>query len=118
MAADAADGPPEAIETRLAAIREARSRLLAEMEGVTEEQGRWRPKGGEWSLPYWTAQLRSCEPLLDGLAHHLQDLPLTEVIHPHFLSGPLDALQRLEFIRFHLEHHLPQVRRLREAQGI
>jgi hypothetical protein len=186
MAATAGHGSPEAIQTRLEAIRHARSRLLAEMEGVTEEEGRWRPKeggwslqevvehlvlaekggidsvwkagdahragtptwtgtsenaghsieevirrtwraresappsaepSGTWSLPYWAAQLRSCEPLLDGLARHLQGLPLTEVIHPHFLSGPLDALQRLEFIRFHLEHHLPQVRRLRDAQG-
>ena len=86
----------------------------------------WRPKetappsaepSGEWSLECWLAHLRSCDSLLDQLPAHLDGLPLDRVIYPHFLCGPLNALQRLDFIRFHMEHHLPQIRRLRAVDG-
>lgn len=70
---------------------------------------------GKWSLGAWASQLRSCDAPLEDLARHLEGLPLDRVIYPHFLSGPLDALQRLEFIRFHMDHHLPQIRRIRAA---
>lgn len=31
------------------------------------------------------------------------------VIAPHVISGPLDARQRLEFIRFHMDLHRRQI---------
>lgn len=135
MATNAGSRSRAAIETRLEAIRQARGRLLAEMEGVTEEQGRWRPKEAEWSLQEVVEHLvlaekggidsvwkaadahRAGTPTWTGRSENTGH-SIEEVIHPHFLSGPLGALQRLEFIRFHLEHHLPQVRRLTDAQGV
>lgn len=101
--------------------------------GVSENAGRsieeiiertWRPKEtappsatpeGKWSLQSWAVHLEGCDFLLERLATHLDGLPLEQIIYPHFLSGPLDALQRLDFIRFHMEYHLPQVERIKAA---
>lgn len=73
---------------------------------------------GTGSLSLWLAHLSSCDALLAHLPGHLEGLPLDEVIHPHFLSGPLDALQRLDFIRFHMVHHGPQIRRVMAKLGL
>jgi len=70
---------------------------------------------GEWSLSVWASHLRNCDDLLRDLPTVLDGLPLADVIYPHFLSGPLNAIQRLEFLRFHLDHHLPQVRRIKAS---
>ena len=64
------------------------------------------------------AHLGSCDALLGQLPAQLEGLPLRRVIYPHFLSGPLDALQRLEFIRFHMQHHLPQIERIKAEQEL
>lgn len=58
---------------------------------------------------YWLAALRSSPTLLAALAPQLADLDLSSVIYPHVISGPLDARQRLEFLRFHLDRHREQV---------
>ncbi len=60
-------------------------------------------------LAYWVACLRTCEPLLRSLARSLEGAPLDDIIFPHPISGPLDARQRLAFLRFHLDHHRAQV---------
>ena len=73
---------------------------------------------GDGSLGVWIAHLESCDALLGHLPAHLDGLPLRKVIYPHFLSGPLDVLQRLEFIRFHMEHHLPQLIGIKADQGV
>lgn len=84
----------------------------------------WRPReeappsarpGGAGSLASWSAHLTSCDALLATLPVHLDGLPLEDIIYPHFLCGPLDALQRLDFIRFHMQYHLPQIQRLKAA---
>ena len=102
-------------------------------EGASENTGRsieeiiaatWEPKEkappgappeGNWSLGAWASQFRSCDGPLEDPNRHLEGLPLDRVIYPHFLSGPLDALQPLDFIRFHMEYHLLQIRRIRSA---
>ncbi len=82
----------------------------------------WKPKevappiatphiGGP--LRFWLSALPSLRPVLADLASQLEGLPLEDVVFPHYLSGPLDARQRLEFLRFHLERHLEQMRRIR-----
>jgi hypothetical protein len=45
---------------------------------------------------------RSCHTVRERLGTLLQGLELEDVVFPHFLSGPLDAKQRLEFLRFHI----------------
>jgi len=81
----------------------------------------WKPKeiappiatphiGGP--LQYWISCSESCQSVLDRLGTALDGLDLERVIFPHFLSGPLDARQRLEFLRFHLDRHRAQILRL------
>lgn len=86
----------------------------------------WRPRekaasvttpriGGP--IPFWASSLRSLRPVLADLGEGLGSVPLADVVFPHFLSGPLDARQRLEFLRFHIERHLLQVRRVETSPG-
>jgi hypothetical protein len=60
-------------------------------------------------LGYWVAALAACQPVLAALGPLLAGLDLAVVIAPHHLSGPLDAEQRLGFVRWHLEHHREQI---------
>lgn len=75
-----------------------------------------RPSG-RWSLSLWTLHLQRGDSLFERLIPHLGSLPLREVIHPHYLSGPMDLLQWLDFVRFHLERHLKQIRRMKAESG-
>lgn len=85
----------------------------------------WRPKEKappiaepKWGgpLPYWLAFFRSCRPALEEVAERVREDELDEVVFPHFLSGPLTLRQRLEFIRFHIQHHGPQVDAIQNAR--
>ncbi|MFD2200876.1 DinB family protein [Shivajiella indica] len=73
---------------------------------------------GKWSLGVWTSHFKNCDDLLLNLIPVLKDLPLEEVIYPHFLCGPLNAIQRLEFIRFHIDRHFHQISNLKKDLGI
>ena len=81
----------------------------------------WKPKetapdeatphfGGP--LSYWLCALASLRGVLAELATRLEGQDLEQVVFPHFLSGPLDARQRLEFLRFHMERHQAQIERV------
>lgn len=92
------------------------------IEQVIERTWRARETAPESALPtwggplaYWAEGLRACAPLLASLGRALEGLELERVIHPHVISGPLDARQRLEFLRFHLDRHRGQVERVRRA---
>ena len=91
------------------------------IEQIIERTWKTKEKAPESATPrlggpvqYWIATLDACQPVLEKLGGVLKTLPLSEVIYPHFLSGPLDASQRLEFLRFHLEHHLKQIEALKK----
>lgn len=60
-------------------------------------------------LAYWVASLAACEPVVLALGRVLAPFDLEAVIAPHFLSGPLDARQRFEFLRWHMDHHRRQI---------
>lgn len=86
----------------------------------------WKPKevapaaatphfGGP--LAAWVLALRSLTPLLRALTAELDGQPLEAIVYPHVLSGPLDARQRLEFLRFHIERHTAQAWRVRSSPG-
>ena len=51
--------------------------------------------------------------VLEELGEALTDVNLEEVVYPHPISGPLDASQQLEFLRFHLNRHLNQIESLK-----
>jgi hypothetical protein len=81
----------------------------------------WKPKevapgiatphiGGP--LEAWISSLASLRSVLADLARELDGLDLEAIVFPHYLSGPLDGRQRLEFLRFHMERHIEQIRRI------
>ncbi len=100
-----------------------RGRPIEEVIGSTWKDREQVPPiaAPRWGGPvaFWAAALRSCQPLLEALAKELrlaesQGTGLTAIVYPHPISGPLDAHQRLEFLRFHLDRHRAQVLRIRE----
>lgn len=71
-------------------------------------------------LGYWVASFAACQPVLEALGTALDGLDLSEVVAPHVISGPLDARQRLEFLRWHMDHHRQQIAdiiRLRQTRA-
>ena len=68
-------------------------------------------------LASWVSSLRSLRAVLQDLAVELEDVGLAEVVFPHYLSGPLDGRQRLEFLRFHIDRHREQIERVRTSPG-
>ncbi len=68
-------------------------------------------------IAYWTARLEATQPVLERLSAVLAGLDLEAVVYPHALSGPLDARQRLEFLRWHVDHHLQQIEDIKAAPG-
>lgn len=70
------------------------------------------PRGGG-TLSYWIACFESCTHVLKSLAAELEGRKLDEIVFPHFLCGPLDARQRLEFLRFHMDRHRDQIESVR-----
>lgn len=61
------------------------------------------------SSSYWLEVLRTSQQILEGLVPVLDGLDTELVIFPHFLSGPLDAGQRIHFLRFHMMRHRGQI---------
>lgn len=102
---------------------------ISENDGLSIEEvieRTWKPKEdapesatpkGNWSLSIWISHLKNCDDLLSDLPTKLDGLPLTKVIYPHFLCGPLNVIQRLEFIRFHIDRHVGQVKSIKEVLG-
>jgi len=68
-------------------------------------------------LAYWKEAFALCQFLLDALQPVLTGLDLENVIYPHFISGPLDLRQRLEFLRFHMDRHYGQIERVKQIPG-
>jgi hypothetical protein len=64
-------------------------------------------------LEAWISSLLSLRVVLADLAKEMDGIDLEAIVFPHYLSGPLDGRQRLEFLRFHMERHIEQIARLR-----
>lgn len=94
-------------------IEEIVKRTWKEKEEVPEvAKPRW---GGP--LNHWIASLESCTYLLQKLGRELNGMDLEKIVYPHPISGPLDAKQRLEFLRFHLERHQKQLENLKNHEA-
>jgi hypothetical protein len=66
-------------------------------------------------LEYWKAFFAALQPMVDQLVPVLDGLDLEVVVAPHPISGPLDARQRLEFLRFHMDLHRRQIEDIMRA---
>jgi hypothetical protein len=91
-------------------IEEIVERTWKPREKVPEGAG---PRMGG-PLVFWADALRSCQAMLERLADELKDKQLQTIVYPHPISGPLDAGQRFEFLRFHMDRHRDQVERLKQ----
>lgn len=78
----------------------------------------WQPKekvppsaAPQWGGPisFWLHSLANCQFTLHALEKDMEGLDPENVIYPHPISGPLNVLQRMQFLRFHLERHQAQV---------
>jgi hypothetical protein len=68
-----------------------------------------------WGGPveYWIAALKNCQPLLELLCRQMDGFDPEKIIYPHIISGPLNVIQRLEFLRFHLNRHQLQMENIK-----
>lgn len=91
------------------------------IEAIIEKT--WRPKEEvpeiakpRWGGPveYWITALENCQPLLESLAKELEGHDLEKIIYPHIISGPLNVIQRMEFLRFHLNRHRAQIENIKK----
>jgi hypothetical protein len=65
-------------------------------------------------LEYWISSLKACTPMLKDLFDELNTHDQLEtIIYPHPISGPLNVIQRFEFLRFHIDRHTEQVKNLK-----
>ncbi len=84
-----------------------------EKEDVPETaKPRW---GG--SLEFWITSLLGLQIILEKFNKALGDVDPQLVIHPHPISGPMDIIQRMEFLRFHLKRHQGQVEQVKKSTG-
>jgi hypothetical protein len=65
-------------------------------------------------VAYWIASFNSAQTLLQAMGNALVGMDLGTIIYPHFLSGPLDARQRIDFLRFHMDRHSYQIERIKD----
>jgi len=68
-----------------------------------------------WGGPveYWILALKNCQPLLEELCRAIDGYDPERIIYPHIISGPLNVIQRLEFLRFHLNRHQHQIENIK-----
>lgn len=102
---------------------------ISENKGLTIEEiveKTWQPKeqvpkvaeprwGG--SIDYWTINLKNNRLLLSELKEYAEGIDLHAAIYPHPISGPMDVVQRLEFLSFHLDRHRGQVERVKSNKN-
>ena len=83
----------------------------------------WRPQeqapevakphwGG--TLDFWIAALQANQPVLEKLGKMLIGLDLEQIIYPHPISGPMNVVQRLDFLIFHLDRHRQQINSIKQ----
>ena len=70
-------------------------------------------QNGAVHLEFWMTNLANCQLLLRELQLYAVDVNLELAIYPHPISGPLNIIQRLEFLRFHMARHRDQIQQLR-----
>ena len=68
-----------------------------------------------WGGPieYWIMALKNCQSILEELCNAMDGYDPEKIIYPHIISGPLNVIQRLEFLRFHLNRHQNQVENIK-----
>jgi hypothetical protein len=55
--------------------------------------------------------------MLERLGSALQKVDQEAIVYPHFVVGPMDANQWIQFMCVHLNRHWAQIERLRAMEG-
>jgi hypothetical protein len=71
-----------------------------------------RPRLGG-PVAFWNLSLQNLQSVLAALADAMEGQPLEDIIHPHPISGPLNVIQRFEFLQFHLDRHRKQIEKIK-----
>jgi len=91
-------------------IEEVIKRTWEKKEKVPEiAKPRW---GGP--IEFWITSLESCSSTLKKLSRELNGMDLEGIIYSHPISGPLNVIQRMQFLRFHLQRHQLQMENLKK----
>lgn len=64
-------------------------------------------------VEFWIISLMTLQQVLENLAHAMDGFDLEKIIHLHPISGPLNVVQRFEFLRFHLDRHQLQIKNIK-----
>ena len=70
----------------------------------------------KWFGPveFWIVALNNCQIALEALTNALEGFDPEQIIYPHVLSGPLNVIQRFEFLSFHLDRHRNQIENIKK----
>ncbi|WP_353482922.1 DinB family protein [Haliscomenobacter sp.] len=86
----------------------------------------WQPKeivppiaAPQWggSLNFWLALLKAQGFMLADFATELEGFDLESLVYPHPISGPMDARQRFDFLKVHMQRHQKQIQKLKDEAG-
>ena len=94
-------------------VEEIVARTWKEKETVPEVA---KPRLGG-PVEFWIISLQNLQPLLAALAKAMEGYDLEKIIHPHPISGPLNVIQRFEFLRFHMNRHQKQIENIKAHPG-
>jgi hypothetical protein len=94
-------------------VEEIVARTWKEKEAVPEVA---KPRLGG-PVEFWNLSLHNLQSVLTGLSQALNGADLEKIIHPHPISGPLNVIQRFEFLRFHLDRHRNQIEKIKSSPG-
>jgi hypothetical protein len=90
-------------------VEEIVSRTWKEKEIVPEVA---KPRLGG-PIEFWNVSLQNLQLALTAFAKAVEGSDLEKIIHPHPISGPLNIIQRFEFLRFHLDRHRKQIENIK-----
>jgi hypothetical protein len=68
-------------------------------------------------IEFWNLSLQNLQLVLAIFAKAVDGADLENIIHPHPISGPLNIIQRFEFLRFHLHRHRKQIEGIKSSPG-
>lgn len=90
-------------------VEEIVARTWKEKETVPEVA---KPRLGG-PIEFWILSLQNLQHVLAAFAKAVGGADLEKIIHPHPISGPLNVIQRFEFLRFHLDRHRNQIQKIK-----
>ncbi len=64
---------------------------------------------GTGNARFWVEALRANQEIVDALPQLFSETDPRKIVFPHFIVGPLNVIQWLEFLPYHLDRHRVQI---------